>query len=87
MVKRRVPHFDIEGWPTFPFDDLRAYKRVWNELAAKALEKLQDGEWMAQGISVASGPQSIPIETVLWTTSGSRIVWRRPKAQGFTSSH
>jgi hypothetical protein len=66
MVKRRVNHCDIDGWPTFPHEELRAYPRVWNELAAKALEKLQDGEWTAQGISVASGPQPIPIDTVLW---------------------
>jgi hypothetical protein len=66
MVKRRVLHFGIDGWPAFPVEELRAYQLLWLDLAGKALEKLQDGEWMARGISVASGPQPIPIDTVLW---------------------
>jgi hypothetical protein len=66
MVRRGVLHFGVDGWPTFPADQLRAYPILWEKLADQALEKLRAGEWMAEGISAALGPRLVPIDTSLW---------------------
>jgi hypothetical protein len=59
-------HFGIDGWAVFPTHRMLQYKGTWSKLASQALEKLRAGDWVAAGISVATGPSPVPIDTDLW---------------------
>ena len=66
MAARGMYHCDLEGWPAFPFEHRQAYPRVWQKAANAALERLRRGDWIAQGISPAYGPEPRRIATDLW---------------------
>jgi hypothetical protein len=80
MAGRRVYHIGLDGWPLFEDQEIRAYQRHWARLAGKALVKLQDGEWTAEGICRAVSPQRVPIDPLLWDYL--RFVDRLEEAEG-----
>jgi len=80
MVARGSYHFGVDGWPLFEQSRLIAYAKLWDKLASKATEKLQSGEWIAEGISPSFGPVSVRINTNLWDYL--RIVDRAEEAEG-----
>ena len=80
MVGRDVLHYGYDGWPRFPTYQIADYKLLWNELAELAREKLQAGEWSAQGISPAFGPMPVTINPMLWEYL--RIKDRLEEAEG-----
>ena len=80
MVARGTYHYDTDGWPVFPIPQIQQYKLLWNELAGRALVKLQEGDWTAEGVSPAHGVLPITIHTALWDYL--RIVDRMDEAEG-----
>jgi hypothetical protein len=66
MVARGAMHFGVDGWPLFTARDLAAYQMLRKRLAAEALRRLRTGEWIASGISPATGPSPVSIDTTLW---------------------
>jgi hypothetical protein len=80
MAARRTMHFGNDGWPLFEFWKLQAFPRLWKKLSDKALQKLQDGEWVAEGISPSFGPQPVQIDTNLWDYL--QIIDRAEQAEG-----
>lgn len=80
LVARGVYHIGLDGWPLFPFQQLRAYDVLRTELEARALEKLRSGDWIGQGISARYGPHRMPIDTHLWDYM--QIVPRMEEAKG-----
>jgi hypothetical protein len=66
MIARQATHYGVDGWPQFEMWQLQAYDRLLRNLEIKALEKLQSGAWLAEGISRSYGPTLVEIDTALW---------------------
>ncbi len=80
MAARGVMHVGLDGWPLFPNRRRVTYPDLWRKCAGRALEKLRDGDWMAEGISPQYGPRPVPIDTDLWHYL--RLVDRAEEAEG-----